>query len=246
MSPKLDRPAPPYLQIAEDIRRRIVDGVLQPGDQVPSVRTILRDYGVAMATAQRALGTLRAEGYIRSDRGVGSVVTTEEERGRAAKDWVENASRTGRIYPPNQHARILSAKIVKASRQVADALGLDRGSKVIRRNRVTYVEDRPTSFSTSWFPELFARRAPKLLVTDRIREGTFAYVAASLGRKVAAWQDQIDPAIATEDDAARLEIAPGTPVSYGRNWIYDENGGVLEFGETVSASRITYRGAVTN
>jgi DNA-binding GntR family transcriptional regulator len=242
MARKLDRPAPPYLQIAEDIKRRIVDGALQPGEHVPSVRAILRDYGVAMATAQRALGTLRAEGYIRSDRGIGSVVTTEQERGRATSDWVKHASATGRIYPPGQHAKIVGTKLVRAPSQVADALGLGRGSKVIRRDRLTYNGDQPTSFSTSWFPGSVAVSAPRLLVPERILEGTFAYVASALGRKVAAWQDQYEPAIVTAAEAARLGLTPGAPVTHGRNWIYDDTGAVLEYGESVSASRITYRG----
>ncbi len=246
MAPKLDRPAPPYLQIADDIRRRIIDGALQPGDHVPSVRAILRDYGVAMATAQRALGTLRAEGYIRSDRGVGSVVTSEEERGRATSDWVQHSSSTGRVYSPTQHAKIVGVRVIRPSRQVADALGIDRSSKVIRRDRVTYDGEEPLSVSTSWFPESFAKVAPRLLTRERILEGTFAHVAAALRRKVAAWQDQYDIGVATATEARLLNLAPGTPVAHGRNWIYDDAGAVLEYGESVSASRITYRGEVTN
>jgi DNA-binding GntR family transcriptional regulator len=122
MPPKLVRPAPPYLQIATEIRSRISNGDLQAGDLVPSVRALMRDYGVAIATAQRALSTLRAEGYIRPERGVGSIVTTEDERGRAANDRVDKARRTGKVYPTGQYAKITEAVLDKASEQVADAL----------------------------------------------------------------------------------------------------------------------------
>ncbi|MFC6152047.1 GntR family transcriptional regulator, partial [Mumia xiangluensis] len=76
MPPKLERPAPPYQQIANEIRTRIANGDLQAGDLVPSVRSLMRDYGVAIATAQKALSALRAEGYIKPERGVGSLLTT--------------------------------------------------------------------------------------------------------------------------------------------------------------------------
>ncbi|MEV5973481.1 TetR/AcrR family transcriptional regulator C-terminal domain-containing protein [Streptomyces sp. NPDC051921] len=65
---------PPYLRIASDIRRRIDDGTLSPGDPVPSTRQITADYGVAMATATKALGILKREELVRVVPGVGTVV----------------------------------------------------------------------------------------------------------------------------------------------------------------------------
>ena len=242
MPRKLDRPAAPYLQIAAELRDRIRSGDLAPGETLPSVRTIVRDYGVAMATAQRALGTLRAEGYLRSERGVGNVVTSEEERGKAASDTVTRSRLSGRVYPAGERAEIVNAGLAEASEQVAGALGLEAGAPVIRRVRITYRDDRPVSTSTSWFPGTWAEKAPQLLERGRIREGTFAYVASALGRRLGAWQDQYQAGALTGDDAARLGLPEGTPVFYGRNWVYDEAGEVLEYGESVSASRITYRG----
>jgi DNA-binding transcriptional regulator YhcF (GntR family) len=65
---------PPYLAIAAEIRRRILAGRLAPGDRVPSTRAITREWGVAMATATKALAALRQEGLVRVEPGVGTVV----------------------------------------------------------------------------------------------------------------------------------------------------------------------------
>ena len=67
---------PPYLQIVEDIRRRISQGLLSPGDRVPSTREITREWGVAMATATKTLATLRQEGAVQAVPGVGTVVAS--------------------------------------------------------------------------------------------------------------------------------------------------------------------------
>lgn len=243
MPPKLVRPAPPYRQIADAVRARISSGELQAGDRVPSVRSLMRDYGVAIATAQRALTSLRAEGYIRPERGVGSIVTTEEERGRAANDRVDKSRRTGKVYPTGQYAKITQAGVTKATEQVAGALGLKVGSDVIRRVRVTYsADDKPVSASTSYFTGDLAERAPLLLSTERIREGTFAYVATTLKRAIDAWQDQFEPAAATAEQAAELGLTEGDLILVGRNWIYDDAGDVLEYGESITFGRVTYRG----
>jgi DNA-binding GntR family transcriptional regulator len=244
VSGELERPAPPYRQIADAVRDEIRAGDLAPGDRIPSVRELVQRYDVAMATAHRAVRVLQAEGYIRTEAGIGNVVTTEAERGWSASSWVRRARRTGRIYPPGQHARILSASIVAAPEQVAGVLAIPTGEPAIQRVRVTYEGDHPVSWSTSWFSATHADVAPRLLETARILEGTFTYLGVALGRSAASWQDQYDAAIASVEDVELLGLAVGSPVHRGRNWVYDAAGEVLEYGESVSAARITYRGEV--
>ncbi|MFD7161054.1 GntR family transcriptional regulator [Kribbella sp. NPDC059898] len=243
MPPKQERPAPPYQQIAGEIRTRISTGELRAGDLVPSVRSLMRDYGVAIATAQRALSSLRAQGYIKPVRGVGSIVTTEEECGRAANDRIDSSRRTGKIYPTGSHAKITEAGVTEASEQVADALGLKPGAPVVRRVRTTYRSDgQPASASTSYYRGHLAEEAPLLLSCERIQEGTFAYIANILKREVEAWQDQLEPAAATAEQAGRLGLDEGDLIMVGRNWIYDDAGEVLEYGESITYGRVTYQG----
>ena len=65
---------PPYAQIAAELRDQINNGTLAPGDRVPSTREITQRWGVAMATATKALAALRQEGIVRPVPGVGTVV----------------------------------------------------------------------------------------------------------------------------------------------------------------------------
>ncbi|MEC4616131.1 winged helix-turn-helix domain-containing protein [Tsukamurella tyrosinosolvens] len=60
--------------IAAVLRERIASGRLRPGDRAPSTRAIMRDHGVAMATASKVLSLLQADGLIDSAPGRGSVV----------------------------------------------------------------------------------------------------------------------------------------------------------------------------
>ncbi|MCS0637182.1 TetR/AcrR family transcriptional regulator C-terminal domain-containing protein [Streptomyces sp. LP05-1] len=69
-----ERTDPPYLRIAADLRRRIAAGELAPGDRVPSTRRLAADWGVALATATKALTALRLEGTVEARPRVGTVV----------------------------------------------------------------------------------------------------------------------------------------------------------------------------
>jgi len=67
-------PVPRYLQIAAIIRARIERGELRPGDPIPSQNTIIQTYGVARATAAKALKVLKDEGTVVVVPGVGALV----------------------------------------------------------------------------------------------------------------------------------------------------------------------------
>jgi DNA-binding GntR family transcriptional regulator len=58
------RAEPPYRAISAALRERIEAGEWLPGEQIPSVRQLAEEYGVAIGTARRALTLLRDEGLI--------------------------------------------------------------------------------------------------------------------------------------------------------------------------------------
>jgi GntR family transcriptional regulator len=142
--------------------------------------------------------------------------------------------RTGRIYGPGEYAKIVSAALVSAPENVAAALGVTADSQVIERTRVTYKDDAAVSASRSWFNGELAEAAPKLLATDRLPEGTPGYIQATAGLAPASGRDQVSARGASAEDAALLGIAEGAPVRVGRNWLYDAEGAVIEYGESVS------------
>jgi DNA-binding GntR family transcriptional regulator len=65
---------PPYLRIATELRQKIDDGELRPGEQVPSVTKIGETYGVSRGTARRALDLLKEWGLTEATPGWGTFV----------------------------------------------------------------------------------------------------------------------------------------------------------------------------
>ncbi|WP_078883342.1 MULTISPECIES: GntR family transcriptional regulator [unclassified Streptomyces] len=231
--PELDR-TPPYLQVVQELRRRIVDGELADGDRLPSVRQIAEEWQIAQATAMKALAALRADGLAESVVGVGTVVRSRYLH-RSAADRLDRALRTGKIYPEGEHAVIKSATLAVPPAWVADLLGLDEGTQAIRRHRVTHNEDGPVSASISWFSPDLAESVPALLVADRIPGGTPNAIEAGTGRRAVNNTEEASGAFrANAEQAEDLGISVGDPVHVGRNVYSDTNGEILEIGESVA------------
>ena len=70
---------PIYLQIIDQIKRKIVSGELAPGSRIPAVRDLAKEAGVNPNTMQRALTQLEQEGLLYTQRTSGRFVTQEEE-----------------------------------------------------------------------------------------------------------------------------------------------------------------------
>lgn len=62
--------------LAADLRMRIVDGVIQPGDKLPSENTLISEFGVSRTVVRSALTRLQAEGLVETERGRGSFALT--------------------------------------------------------------------------------------------------------------------------------------------------------------------------
>lgn len=90
---------PLYLQLKSILQRQIDTGELQPGDMLPSLRELCRQYEVSSITVRRALQELVNEGRLQSQQGIGTFVTTRNRRPRLAlvilgfieREWRRNS-----------------------------------------------------------------------------------------------------------------------------------------------------------
>lgn len=229
MAPRAQRTAPPYIQITEHFKERILAGELTDGDRLPPIAELAQEWGVATATASKAITQLQTAGLVRTSP-QGTFVTTEHTA-HSAQNRAKAVRRTGLIYPPAERSQILSAEIVEAPAHVAGFLGIDAGDDVLRRERVTLRNGRPIEVSTSWLPAEFITEIPELASTDRIPGGTIGRIAEVLGRHIREGQDTYRATTADTRVAELLSISKGAPVLVGRNLWCDEHG-VIEFGES--------------
>lgn len=72
---ELDDTRPKWRQVAAILKARIADGTYPPGSRVPSVVQLCGEFSIAAVTAQKVMRSLREEGLIRTEPGMGSYVT---------------------------------------------------------------------------------------------------------------------------------------------------------------------------
>lgn len=95
MDLKLDKQSkiPVYLQIADQIRVRILNGALPGGSVLPSERGLAQILGVHRNTVVKAYGELKSDAWIESRQGIGYVVTLQQAAKAGEADGSERSGK---------------------------------------------------------------------------------------------------------------------------------------------------------
>ncbi len=96
---------PIYLQLKEQILAMIMDGVLEEGNALPSVRKIAVDYQINPITASKAYAELVDDGLVEKRRGLGMFILKGaknnllrvEQKKFLEHDWPEIIKRISRL-----------------------------------------------------------------------------------------------------------------------------------------------------
>jgi DNA-binding GntR family transcriptional regulator len=233
VTPHLQRPEPVYMQLVAHYRDAITGGDLREGARLPSVREIADRWKVAYTTAAKAIRQLAADGLVSTSK-QGTIVAFMEHSTFSPADRLRSVHR-GKVIYPHGASRIISAEITAAPQHVADAMSIDPGDAVVRRERVTAHGDVPVTWSVTWMPAELAEAVPALLDLNPIPggQGTIGAVKTATGRFPHVGLDTYRQCAtaATALVADRLGVAEGDPVLVGENRWPEESGVVLEFGE---------------
>jgi GntR family transcriptional regulator len=192
---------PLYREIARDLRRRINSGALPQGSRLPTEDELIKEYNTSRNTVRGALRELAGRGLVYTLHGKGTyvaevlppIVTTLTmdlvTRGGGGEGWVYTAevAASGR----NATSGPMVVGVQKANAAVADSLRIPEGSDVIFRHEERFVDERPWSLQTSFYPRSLANRAPRLLDTDDITDGAVTYLR-SRGIEQAGYRDAIE------------------------------------------------------
>ena len=73
---------PVYEQIIDQMERFVLTGLMKPGTQLPSVRSLSMELSINPNTIQRAMAQLEAEGFVYTVAGRGSFVAEDGDQGR--------------------------------------------------------------------------------------------------------------------------------------------------------------------
>ncbi|MBL3687837.1 GntR family transcriptional regulator [Leucobacter zeae] len=214
--------APLHVQLYDEMIHRIRTGVWQPGDRVPSEKSLVAEFGTSRGPVRQALSTLRSEGMISGGRGAPPRVqrTAPAQSFDTFMSFTEWAHELG--LEPGQ--RVIEAGRRPATEDIARELQVLPESPVVEIIRVRYLDEKPAMLERSLFPFDVGR---PLLSAD-LDGGSLYATLCSLGIVPVRARHVIDAIAAHPLEVEQLRVAPGAPLLRVRRIAYDEHGAIIE------------------
>ncbi|MDF3141811.1 MULTISPECIES: GntR family transcriptional regulator [unclassified Streptomyces] len=232
--------SPPYLRVADDLRRRIAAGEWEVGEKLPSRAQLAAAYGVGANVLQKAQERLIIEGVLEGRAGSGTYVRTPRERRRMVRTR-QGEQRGGAPFRADM-AELGSAGTWESHSQartpapdhIAQRLGITPGDLCVRTHYEYLADGQPVQTSVSWEPMAITGETPIVLpemgplagkgVVERMR---------SIGITVDTALEVPRPARATQAQANVLGISLGDLVLIIERTYYDTGGRAVETADIV-------------
>ncbi|RKE21323.1 GntR family transcriptional regulator [Streptomyces sp. TLI_171] len=227
--PSLD---PPYLRIADHLRRRVTAGEWAVGERLPSRAQLAESYGVGANVLQRAQEVLIAEGLLEGRTGSGTYVRVPVERRPLSRSQDPGgfpaSAVPGGTWESHTEAR------TPAPEHVARRLRIEPGELTVHTRFEFLLDGRPVQLADSWEPMAITDGTPVLLpqyAPMRLR-GVVARMA-SLGVRVVRAVERPRPARASAEQATLLGITAGDLVTVVERTYLDDTGRPVETADLV-------------
>jgi GntR family transcriptional regulator len=233
--------APPYRQIAGQLREAIRRGDLNPGDQLPSESQLTEHYRVARMTVRQAISELRAEGLVVAEHGKGVFVRSRPPVRRLASDRFARRHREagkaaflaeaeGVGHPSVDQIEVSD---VLPPARVKELLGVVGKARVVARSRRYLLDGQPVETATSYLPATIAR-GTKIADLDTGPGGIYARLE-ELGHTLDHFTEEVSVRMPSPEERRRLQLGPGIPVMIVLRTAYDTTGAPVEVCDTVKA-----------
>ncbi|HZW27221.1 MAG TPA: GntR family transcriptional regulator [Trueperaceae bacterium] len=226
-------PTPAYLQLRDQLARAIAGGDLPAGAALPSERGLAVGLGLSRMTVRRAFEELVAAGVVEQRQGSGTFVKPRpvEQVIDRVLGFTDEARNLG--FQPG--ALLIAADVVAADEQVAQALGHDEGTPVLRLTRLRTATGEPLALQ-----DAYLRRDLAGLSLERLAETGSLYrtLESQFGIRPARARQTIAARLPTEHECRVLGIARSVPVLALERTTHGDDGRPFEF------VRSAYRGDV--
>jgi GntR family phosphonate transport system transcriptional regulator len=196
-----------WRQIAHRIERDVRASGLGAGARLPTEAELAARFTVNRHTVRRAIADLAARGLVRVEQGRGTFLQDLVIDYPLRRRTSFSANLLAQDRAPS-HA-MLSVVEVAAEPEVARALGLRRGARVVQSTSSGFADAIPVSYGRSWFP---AGRFPGF--ADRLGRNP-SISAALAGYGIADYRRALTRVLArlpSVEEAAQLRQPAGEPV----------------------------------
>lgn len=195
---------PLYRQLADILRRPIIDGALAVGEELPKEASLAEHFGVSLITVRHALRDLEGSGLIRKRSAKPAVVAARETE--AGPVWHMSNFTDFATFTRDASLQLLSYRR-ELSPIPQHYFGARKGEAGYCLRSVLVAGDEKKAYISTYFPADIGERLNRRDFTDVL---IFDTVQRKFGLRLAVAHLTVRAEVADETIAEALEVEPGS------------------------------------
>ncbi|AYY13783.1 GntR family transcriptional regulator [Actinobacteria bacterium YIM 96077] len=206
------------------------------GSRLPPEKELSEQLGISRSTLRSALTRLESEGVIARQRRVGTLITSPEGRWERRSalaypvDMILSLSDYLQAVGADYAVQAVSVRRDPATEEIADALGLERGSPVFTASRLYEVEGRPAAFLEHFLPAVLYGREVHI---ESLTEGVTTFLRDTEHIRLTHTESTFTAQAASPELAHELAVGEGTPLLVMHAELYSEGPDPVALGRLV-------------
>lgn len=205
-----------YYQLYDRLFQKIINGTYAIGECIPSESELMKTYQVSRATARRSMEMLANDGFVKKQRGLGTVVISTHPK--HSPQNVAKYIRKKRLEDVIAKKKVIEFGVIRAPIDVSEALKLKPDTEVICLNRVRYGDTEPYYLEINYFEKDYV---PEMLNRNFSEESLRVFLDKTYNIQWSYASQQIYSVIAAGAIADLLKVEAGTPLLHIKRISYD-------------------------
>jgi GntR family transcriptional regulator len=217
-----------YSVLKENICSDIENGVLNPGDKLPTHHELCDRYSMSYMTIRRAISELTTEGLLIAVQGKGIYVAEKKHIVEISgiKSFTEDMEQRGW----KSKARVLEAKTIGASTMIAKILNVTSGFPLVYLRRLRFANDQPLAIQSVY---ISTKLCPDLLKHNLESESLYSVLKDDYGLKINMSSGTVGAELASEEDSNLLQISRPAALLLTERIVYQTPDNPLEFSRSL-------------
>ena len=216
-----------YYQLYDRLFQGIINGTYAVGECIPSESDLMKLYQVSRATARKSMEMLANDGFVKKQRGHGTVVISTHPT--YSPQRVVNYSRKSKASSVVAKKKIISIGTVPAPIEIARALDLLENTELVCLKRLRYGNNEPYYLEINYFEKEYV---PEMLNRNFSEESLRVFLDKTYNIQWSYARQTIYSIVADDELAEVLAVKRGNPLLHIQRVSFDSNDIPREYVDT--------------
>ena len=217
-----------YKDVYNDIKDKIKDGSLKPGEFLASESELANEYSYSKDTIRKALSILELEGYIQKLKGKNSLILERGYLKNVSLSSIQTSQELSKAENLDIKTNLVSLYIIQDNKKLMDIFHATKDNDFYKVVRTNSLNGEVLNYSTSFFD----RKIVPFLNEEIAKKSIYEYLEKELNLKIAYSRRDISFRKITSEEQKYLKLEDINMVVVIETHAYLSNGTLFQY-ETI-------------